>query len=262
METSTIRSIIEQFINYHNEYIIAGFYSILGTISIFLTKYISNYIKNNAKKIMKKIYIIIKGEQHDPTPNNALMNNDLNIYTQLVELRIKMDADRTFLYRFHNGTSFALNQPMWKLTCTHETVKKGISSEISKCRNILSSWIVNLLSVFWNDDHLEDGIVKISPEGCTCNNIKKCLFPKGVFLCETNKMVDHYSKSFLIDQGIEYLILSPLIFEGNRIGFIGAVYCHKEKQIEEIKKSAESICNAGREIVFSMVRGEQAIKEV
>ncbi|MFO0089289.1 MAG: hypothetical protein ACK518_00495 [bacterium] len=56
------------------------------------------------------------------------IDRDVKIYELLNIIRHNIGADRVLLHQFHNTGTFSSGLKFFKLTCTHETLKAGVSS--------------------------------------------------------------------------------------------------------------------------------------
>jgi hypothetical protein len=200
------------------------------------------YIAENLKKHFKKKYTLHGDE----------INRDTIIKEMLIELRTILKAERSYVYQFHNGNYFNTSNPMWKITNTHESVAIGVSSEMGHLHNILSSSVTDLISCFWNDQKLPRGVERVSTSTCRCNNTLYCKLPHGVFLYNVNELEEGFSKAFLAEQGSKYVLVSPLIDNENRIGFVGVDFT-KEQEIEDITKYSMDLCKYATKISYLLV---------
>lgn len=65
--------------------------------------------------------------------------NSENIYTALNYVMEEMNADRAYIFQFHNGSYYISGRSQQKFSCTHETVTKGISREAEFSQNYIIS---------------------------------------------------------------------------------------------------------------------------
>lgn len=56
------------------------------------------------------------------------IDRDVQIYDLLNRIRHDIGADRVLLHQFHNTGTFSSGLKFFKLTCTHESIKAGVSS--------------------------------------------------------------------------------------------------------------------------------------
>lgn len=70
-------------------------------------------------------------------------NYALDIQEQLEELRQALNADRTQIIEFHNGTDFSTRKG-YKMDCTYESVKYGNES----IKNLLQNYPTTMLPIF------------------------------------------------------------------------------------------------------------------
>ena len=87
-----------------------------------------------------------------------------NIHECLTELRVLTDAARTQVIQFHNGEYFMDGVSMRKLSCTHESLSKGVSAQGDKTTNLLISLFAPLIEKITKDSP-EPHLVKEDLEG-------------------------------------------------------------------------------------------------
>lgn len=116
-----------------------------------------------------------------------------DVQALLIELRAKTDADRVYLYLFHNGQSFSNLSPIWKLTCTQEVCKPGITHELSKLQGILASTVWEMLAPFFGEK--VQGVDQIDND---------------VYVIFTEKMYDCHLRQSMTSRGIQCKIFSPM----------------------------------------------------
>lgn len=105
-----------------------------------------------------------------------------SIHECLTELRVLTDAARAQVIQFHNGEYFMDGVSMRKLSCTHESLAKGVSAQGDKTTNLLISLFTPLIEEVTKDNsipHLvkneKDGFNKSSLE--TANVHSYCVLP-------------------------------------------------------------------------------------
>jgi hypothetical protein len=142
----------------------------------------------------------------------AVMANKA-VHTLLVELRAKTGADRANVYLFHNGQVFSNLNPVWRLSCTQETCKPGVTHDIERLQNILSSTIWDCLEPLFQDMKEKDKSKWSLPHVFVVDKI-----PEGFF------------KGFLTARGIKIKIVCPLLNNRRQVvGFVALNYCAGEK---------------------------------
>lgn len=227
----------------------AVFATLLSIAALVLRKKIEVFfnwlfitIKAHIVKVFKHTYMLDAPEVN----RNRLVDN------KLIELRTILKADRSYVYQFHNGSVFNSNNPIWRLTCTHETVSDGVASEIRELQNIIASSVMNLISCFWDNENLSKGVYKVSPEYCTCENKFYCKLPEGVYLYVIDELVEGFSKAHLSKQGTHFSLVAPLLKNDQRIGFIGVDYT-RDMDRNDIVKYATDICKHASVISYILV---------
>ena len=119
------------------------------------------------------------------------------------------NADRAYVFEFHNGDYFSSGMPMQKFTCTYEVVSDGVSAE---CQNPGEYRMSNYNDYISSMIHKRDYIVK---------DIKKM-------------NSDALLKSLLTKKGVKSLYNIPIkTFRGRTIGFIGLDYVKSPRSLSE-----------------------------
>lgn len=228
--------------------------SLLGTTIVATLGYMLVHINRLLYKwIFKKIWEFLKSKFTYKKLKKDEIDRDGKIREILIELRTIVHADRTCLFQFHNGSVFTTKNPIWRLSNTHESVSPGISSEIGKLQDMKASSMTEVLQSFWGEDYI-DGVEKISPTYCKdCPNASKTPHGKKVVFIDVAGLEDCYSKSLLVEQGIKYVLDSPIHnSDGNCVGFIAVNYCG-EHDPEEMKKYSRDICRNASQIQFLLL---------
>lgn len=154
--------------------------------------------------------------------DESAVTSGRTINNLLLELRVKMNADRVAIFLFHNGQYFnpnIINNSIWKFTCAYESCKAGVSYESSKMNNLLLTNYITLIESLWNK--LTDGIERYDCKNCLAD----CDKEKNIITIVDYATLPHgNTKSWLESQGIQKLILSPIIINSDYVGFVGASY--------------------------------------
>lgn len=139
---------------------------------------------------------------------------DRSIHEQLIELRVKLAADRTRVFQFHNGQVFGNNNQLWRVSCTHETCKAGTSHELPNSQNLFASSIWEILEPLFMKQS-KPGITFIDDQNQATHDL---------FIIDIKSMQEGYCKSFLISQGVYAMAVSPLQDQGNIYGFLAVCF--------------------------------------
>ena len=134
------------------------------------------------------------------------------IHESLTELRIKNDCARVQLVQFHNNDYFMDGVSMKKMSLTHESLNKGISSEGDKKQNVLLSRFVPLL----NKIMLDDPIIYIVSEDD-----------------------ETYGKQFMESSNVVAYLVLPIVNQNILIGFLTSQWCSWNKTDEIDVKIAQ-----------------------
>lgn len=217
----------------------------LGTLAIALIGGILTLLIRPWRIKLEKAWrdIVIRYWKREEQFNAQHAEKEKRINDHLVELRVNADADRAYVFKFHNGEYFSPKDPLWKTTCTNENCRSGVSYKNRDCRAILNSSIIEIISPLFGGT-CSKGTGKIDTSQCICTT--KCIPPHGVCWYDVENMEECSSKAFLMEQGITAMLIAPLV-DGDRIyGFVGIDYTTTEIGIEEVKKNQVHLCNSAR----------------
>lgn len=171
-----------------------------------------------------------------------------NVNNQLVELRVLADADRAYIFKFHNGEYFSIKDPVWKVSCSNESVRDGISYEIQNLRNIMVSSIIDFILPLFSPETKINGFTLVDHERAGCNSL--CKVQKDIIYCDVNKMDATASKAILQGQGIDYVLMLPLTHKDQILGFVGLDYCHDNTI--DFKKAMPALCEKSTRIAYAI----------
>lgn len=146
-------------------------------------------------------------------------NTSVTKYTQQntnVEKAIRyaldqLDADRVYVYEFHNGESFYSGAHQQKFSCTYESLKAGVSSESLTLQDLRVSTFNKFVSGVVND--------------------------KGFHTADVSKVQDSLLRNWFERRGIASSFAFPVItLNKNIIGIISIDFTkNKDKLTEEEK---------------------------
>lgn len=185
-------------------------WSSVGQAATYLVLGCSIVLLNHLREKAKEWYA--KRKLH-PIARAVLANR--RVHNLLIELRTKTDADRACVFLFHNGQNFSNKNPLWRLSCTQEYCRDGVTHEIDGLQNILSSIYWDGLAVFFaNKDEKEAGI-----ETHTYGQNK-------VYLINVHALDDSYYKRSLVARGIKLKFSTPMLDSKSEVvGFVCLNYC-------------------------------------
>jgi len=224
--------------------ILGGLYLLLG----FVTKKIKDKLIPIYYKITNKI-------------NTTTLISSAETYTkilnELISLRTKMDADRAYIFQFHNGEHFGTANPRWKMSQTYETCCEGTTYEGKNLQNMDVTLFWDVVQIFYNIiDKMNIPGISTFKNNLSCS-LEDCKSPKQIYIIEVDKMDGNrgYTKSLFAQQGIKYLMLCPIVSINNEpIGFIGIDYC-SEEAIQNVIMNEEFdpclLCKTGTNVALS-----------
>jgi len=131
-------------------------------------------------------------------PDNVFWNVHTILHETLTELRLKTNCARAQIVQFHNSGEFLDGISMKKLSLTHESLDKGVSSEMPLKQNLLLSMCVDGLMLLLEDD-------------------------SKIYLVDT--LGDSWCKQFLENSNVVAFSFLPLKKYGQAIGYVMVQWC-------------------------------------
>ena len=185
---------------------------------------------------------------HYPQRRDAEQNRE--IYMELVELRALAESDRSYVLRFHNGAEFLPSHPAWKVTCTHEVVKHGVTYESAKLQGLLVSRVPNIIEPVITGSSSNPGVEVVQcPE---CPYQEQCVKSnKRVLVIQVDQMGGSYCKFHLESQNIKTVIVCGLAKNGNVYGMVGVDYCDaKRSDLDRLREQIQRVCRSAEKIQY------------
>jgi hypothetical protein len=100
-----------------------------------------------------KMKMLLKEKTHSvKLPDNCFWQTHTRLHETLTELRVRTDCARAQIVQFHNGGEFLDGISMKKMSLTHESLDKGVSSELSNKQDILLSLCIGGLNLLLKDN--------------------------------------------------------------------------------------------------------------
>jgi len=210
--------------------------AIIGLIYGGIKKGIHNYIADFLKHFLNKFF-------HDPFDGKKINDEYLEIRDKLIELRIKLDADRVHVSQFSNGNSFTNTKPIWKLSRTYEICDNGITYESPNFQNIMAITVWPILSALFSDNEIAK---RVTNKYCEEHG-NKCERPLGVYQYIVEDIHDSNVKFSLKEQGIKWFLQAPLLdINKNVIGVMNIEFMDlSDKEINYCE-----ICEMAQEISY------------
>tara|TARA_R110000824_G_scaffold181859_2_gene362725 strand:+ start:753 stop:1397 length:645 start_codon:yes stop_codon:yes gene_type:complete len=149
-------------------------------------------------------------------PTSCFWATHTRVHETLTELRVKTDCARAQLVQFHNSGHFLDGISMKKMSLTHESLEKGVSSEMGIKKDLLLSMCIDGLTLLLEDD----------PQ-----------------LYMVSNMEDSWCKQFMENSNVVSFSFLPLRRQGLVIGYIMCQWCSwtKSDSIEEEEMVAEVV---------------------
>jgi hypothetical protein len=145
-------------------------------------------------------------------PDNCFWDVHTVLHETLTELRLKTDCARSQIVQFHNTGNFLDGISMKKMSLTHESLAKGVSSEMPLKQDLLLSICVDGLILLLNDDstiHL------------------------------VSELEDSWCKQFMENSNIVAFSWLPIKKYGQAIGYVMCQWCswNKADGVDETEMS-------------------------
>jgi hypothetical protein len=141
------------------------------------------------------------------------IKNDEIVHLSIREIRRRYNADRVYIWQFHNGGSFYTNAPMQKVSITYERNSDGLERKAEKNQNHLVSHFNSFIK----------GVVEMT-----------------MFYSDVNKMEDLGLRSLSLSQGIKSHTSVP-IFDRDRnlVAILSLEWVFSEIPSEYLKKDGD-----------------------
>lgn len=199
------------------------------------------------RRIWRKITSRFQVLSGYPVKREAEKNKE--IYNELVELRALTDADRAYVFRFHNGMEFLPSHPAWKVSCTHEVVKHGVTYESAKLQGILVSLIPKIISAVISGATNTAGFS--TPDCGDCPFKTKCVKEnKRVLIIQVDEIESSFCKFHLEAQNIKTVILCGIAKGGAVYGFVGVDFCGTRLIPEMIPGAVVRVCRSTDKVQY------------
>ena len=139
--------------------------------------------------------IYLAASNYDPVKTQAEASEEIN--TELEKILNYSDADRVYIFQFHNGVTYYDGRHAQRFTCTYEITREGISREADNLKDLqvsVYSWFVN-------------------------ETIKG-----DMGYAHTDSIPDYTTRYSLHGQGIQSIRVLPIIKSNKVVGLIGIDY--------------------------------------
>lgn len=146
------------------------------------------------------------------------INNSVLTQQMLNDLMIRYKADRSYIFKFHNGITYFDGKHKNHQSLAYEVCGRGISSEKMQLQNLPTS----LFPLF----------------------LQEVMLNKMIYT-DINDIKENATRIALKDQGIKSIIIAPVFKEGYFIGYIGLDfvkdYMDCDINYREFKKNTDEI---------------------
>jgi len=168
---------------------------------------------------------------------------DADIYKELTRALFSVNGSRIGLYQFHNGNVFSTNNPIWKVSNTHEVCENGVSTEIANVQDIKASLLTPLISALVNKSPT-DGVTVIEPCMCELDGVR-CRRPLGVYRVDIEDVQNTFLHAFLMKRSVKFALIAPIAtIDTQVVGFVELDFCVAgHMSDEELAKNARKLCD-------------------
>jgi hypothetical protein len=167
----------------------------------------------------------------------------------IMELRVRINADRVAIFQFHNGQYFSSGNPIWRVSCTHETCGPGVAYRANEQRAIIASNILDLIMPLWG--HKIEGVHQID-----CTHCLIC--QKVVWECRTEELPAGPSKAILQAQGVDYSLRTVLT--GGADYPIGYLVITCDRMPEDLPYDVKPMCDAAE--ILNYLLSQNGLKKI
>lgn len=170
------------------------------------------------------LVIYLKRKLSAMMANGVLSKNieaNRQVYKLLVELRVRLQADRLAIFMFHNGDCYINGNSILKVSCAYEDLAAGISSERANSQGVLVSTVQEAF------DFLVD------------KNSRK-----QIAVIMTRDLPPGYYKAVMNSQGVRMILKYPLLKGDKIIGMLCADYVQDDSLPVPIAALQESVIAA------------------
>ena len=170
--------------------------------------------------------------------------------TLLAELRVLTEADRVSVLRFHNGTEFLPNNPVWKISACNQASGPGTSFEavsgeiISNLTSIIGPLIVG-------EDARWKGASCKTPGMCSeCPDGKSCISENRRIVVYDIPSMSGFSREFLAKRGTSVSLMATLNGKSGKVE--GMLMLEYKNTVSEgkIKKYLPTVCEYSKKLGF------------
>lgn len=188
---------------------------------------------------------------HEPEMVGKVLEHDMNIGRSVDKLMLGLDASSAFLIRFHNGSVFSTNNPVWRFSITYESANAGVAQIAERTKDVMVSTVTNLFCPLFSGQ-IPPGIEEVK----TTEQV-----PIKVFHANTGNIQDFALRGFLEGRTIEDLYYAPIYDKDNNpIGILCVDYTFgwgAEKPTDD--KIVDQLVMTGSMISFDVITRNEKV---
>lgn len=228
-----------------------SFLQILTTVASLLVITFVKRVRDFIARMCQKLIKVLSDKHHLDAKH---MKQYDAIGDDLFSLRLFADAARVAVYQFHNGDEFTLSNPIFKVTCSHERVRNGLTFDADIIKFMLVSNFMDLVGPLMDPSRNTAGVTSI--DACEkVDDIKACNIiglPLRILKYQVKDMPYSQFKYVMESQGVTVLY-ATLLYSKDRnhpIGILGIQYQDDAVHDSFIKDNICAICDITMRVQF------------
>ena len=234
---------------------VSGFIGVclIGGVILLIRSLISNIAGKVVDNISKTVDEIKETVIHSKSNISDVIRKNNSVNIELQKILIASNAKRVSVFSFHNGNVFTTNNPVWKISQTHEACMDGVSSEISDYQEIKASLLTPFFFALFFGQIIDEGISLIISDKCRKKEMCKTK-DQGIYKLITNKITQRYLYTMLSKRGGDYAYVRAITnLEDDVLGFVLLEYVNsQDTRGEEYVKSGELCDSVDR--IYNLIR--------
>lgn len=171
----------------------------------------------------------------------------------LTTLLDRTNADRAYIFKFHNGAYFSPDEPIWKMSNSSEICKPHIRYYSSELQDIKISLVVNIVGplLLGNLDNVDVGVRRI-PHCAKCPLNYECT-GRHMYMVDVDASKASHMKQLWQNRGIKHTIVCNLQVRGHSVGIMGVDYCRPITEPIDTKQ----LCEAAERVQFLLSQKQE-----
>lgn len=177
----------------------------------------------------------------------------MQINQELSTLLTRTDADRAYIFKFHNGSYFSPDEPIWKMSNFCEICKPHIRYYSNELQDIKISLLINVLGplLLGNLAESDNGVrkmqrCKVCPYNFDCS-------ARNMYIIDVDQSKPSHMKQIWQNRGIKHTVVCNLRMHNQNMGIMGIDYCHND--IKDI--NSQYLCESAERVQFLLSQKQE-----